>query len=147
VFTVGYSLHAGVFIYLIAVLGVLTLGYQAPKVLILGVGATINFCAPGTSGGPSSYQGYPVDVTFDDSAAVDTATAVYPSSSLGNQSLPPNGSGNIAPFACDTDPTGACVYPIDTNMVRARRFPVAGIYHYHSSLYPSDTFTIMIKKD
>jgi hypothetical protein len=110
----------------------------------LGVGATINFVAPGCHGLSDGPVGVPVDVTFDNPAAVDTATSYDPSqASLG--SLPPNGSGNIAAFACDTINDTTC--NIDANMFRSRRFPVAGIYHYHSSLYPSDTFTIIIKKD
>jgi hypothetical protein len=146
VFTIGYRLYYDMYIYLTSVLGVLTLGYKAPKVLFLGVGATINFCAPG-SNPTDQYRGYPVDVIFDKPALIDTATTIDPSLDLpAGSSLPPNGSGNIAPFACDTAPDGSCPQT-DSNHYRSRRFPVAGTYHYHSSLYPSDTFTLMIKEN
>jgi hypothetical protein len=149
VFTVGYRIYDHVFILLATVLGVLTLGFQAPKVLILGVGATINFIAPGCNA-TDRYIGkkYPVDITFDNPTLVDTASSYDPTSLYGSAKSPPTGNGNIAAFACDVDSTtGKCVYPANADMFRARSFPVAGTYHYHSSLYPSDTFTIIIKKD
>jgi hypothetical protein len=150
VFTVGNAIFYDAAIILTSMLGILTLSYRAPKVLLLGVGATINFMAPGCSeffgGNYVNYEGHPVDVTFDKPALVDTATAQDPDQFPG-ASLPPNGSGNIAPFACDTNPQGRCIVDAANaaNTFKSRRFPVAGIYHYHSSLYPSDTYTIVIK--
>jgi hypothetical protein len=143
VFTVGYRVYYDLFIYLTTTLGVLTLGYKAPKVLLLGIGATINFVAPGCV--PTyQYQGHPVDVTFDNPAAVDTASSYDPN--LSDSKLPSTGNGNIPAFACDTNPQGICKSKADPNLYRSRRFPVAGTYHYHSSLYPSDTFTIIIQQ-
>jgi hypothetical protein len=147
VFRVGYRLNVTVWIVLAAVLGVLTVVFHAPKVLILGVGATITFCSPNNTGGatsPITSLGIPVDVVFDHPEAIDSASTV--SASFGQLiTVPPSGSGNIAPFACDTDPDRNCLG--DSNQVRSRRFPVAGTYHYHSSLFPSDTNTILIKKE
>lgn len=132
-FTIGYQLKYSTAMTLSDHAGVLTLGFVAPKTLVLGVGAVVTFDCRADAN-----CGHPVDVIFDDSAEVDTASIngfVIP--------VPPNGSGNIPAFGGDTLNSAAIIL-ID---FRARRFPVAGTYRYHSALFPSDTNTLIIKKD
>lgn len=117
--------------------GISRVGFTAPPVMILGVGAVVTWWYPYTSG-----IALPIDVVFDNPIGVDTATTNI----FGQLVVPPNGSGDIAPWVCDTDPTtGACQFSL--SLFRSRRFTVPGTYHYHSSLFPSDTFTIFIKND
>ena len=103
--------------------------FQGPRSVILGVGATVTFvCAPPSLGFPCTV---PVNVVFDDSAVVDTAT----DNLLG---APPTGAGNIPTFGADAVNAH--------NDVRARRFPLAGTYRYHSSVLSSETDTLIIKE-
>ena len=133
-FTVGYKLSYTIFMTLAAVLGVLTLGFAAPKKLILGVGAVVTFC---------TQTNKPVDVVFDQPpAVVDTASCTV----VPGDTIPPTGSGNIAAFGGDTSSSGTGTPYINSTDCAARRFPTPGIYRYHSTLFPSDTFEIDIKQ-
>lgn len=79
--------------------------------------------------------GQSVDVVFDDSnavQAVDSATFLEGEAQAIGDVVPTQGGGNIPPFA-PLD-TGA-LKGRDTLGVRARRFPTAGTYRYHSVLY------------
>ena len=76
-----------------------------------------------------------VDVVFDDSSAVqsvDSATFLGGFASVIKVVFPAQGGGNIRAFA-PLD-TGA-LRGEDTLGIRARRFPTAGTYRYHSALY------------
>ena len=135
-FTVGYQLSYTVGMVLSVILGVLTLGFVAPKKLILGVGAVVTFCNEAPR---------PVDVRFDlppgvDSTSVDSASCVIQGTPIPG----PHGIGNIPAFG------GNYVVPLqpqDTLDCTARRFTKPGLYRYHSTLFPSDTFEISIQKD
>jgi hypothetical protein len=107
----------------------------APKKLILGVGAVVTFC---------NQSPKPVDIVFDKPEAVDTASC-----SNGVQTAAPTGPGNIAAFGgVGTSSTGGdTLYGKDPMDAACRRFSVPGIYHYHSTLFPSDTFEIEIKPE
>jgi hypothetical protein len=151
-FTVGYQLSPEVDITLAMILGVLTLGFVSPKKLILGVGAVVTFC---------NHSPKPVDVVFDRTAGIDTATCTVTGQSIGT----PTGSGNISAFGgvftVDTtmDPSGGIA--VDTMYFSqnasefskylpncaSRRFTQPGIYHFHSTLFPSETVTVEIRKD
>ena len=131
-FTIGYRLNYTVTMTLAILLGVLTLGFVAPKKLILGVGAVVTFCAPRTT--------KQVDIVFDHPEAADSASCIFGGS--GRTLAPPSGSGNIAPFGGDTNNNF-----LDTINCASRRFKAPGTYRYHSSLFPSDTFEILIQKD
>ena len=119
--------------------------FSAKPRLILAVGSIVTFL---------NKTANPVDVVFDDTTGIDTAsfTDIY----TGNIN-PPTGRGNIAPFGgdtvCDTtiiQPVQACAfekfYILDPDY-SARTFTVPGVYRYHSRLYPSDTFSIDIEKE
>lgn len=127
-FTIGYRLD---YLMYVADAGSSFVMFLAPKNIVLGVGATVTFvCAPPRFG-PRFRCTSPIDVVFDDSAAVDTATDdIF--------GAPPTGTGNIPAFGADS------VNP--HNDVRARRFPVAGTYHYHSSVLASDSKAFIIKE-
>ena len=129
-FRIGYQLHFAVMMTLAMVLGVLTLGFKAPKVLILGAGAVVTFC---------NRNPQQADIVFDQPAAVDTASCQFSRQVF----APPTGSGNISAFGGDTTNTQAAI----ATDCAVRRFPTPGVYRYHSSLFPSDTFEILIKKE
>jgi hypothetical protein len=146
------------------VLGVMALAWASTtgasgKKVILGVGATVNFCNGSTQ---------PLDIVFDNTANVDTASCVV-SISFINQgardtAAPPTGSGNIPAFGgvftADTtiNSSGGVVDtviritttgtgPEYAANCAARRFTKPGTYRYHNSLFPADTFTLVIQKD
>jgi hypothetical protein len=141
-FTVGYALNGTVYMTLAILAGVLTVGFVAPRKLLLGVGAVVTFC---------NKTPQPVGIAFDNPAAVDTASC----GPVNGVFAPPTGSGDIPAFGgvmqLDTvfNPNGS-INTIDTlynNPADAvcRRFNKPGVYHYHSSVLPSDTFEIDIK--
>lgn len=143
-FTVGYAIHPEIFLTLATILGVLTLGVAAPKKLILGVGSVVTFC---------SHSPQPVDIVFDHPESVDSASC----GPLNGHFAQPTGSGNIPAFGgvmqFDTsfDANGG-IARIDTNYfsladVVCRRFSVPGVYRYHSTLFPSDTFELDIRQE
>lgn len=132
-FTVGYKLSYNIDLALAMVLGVLTLTFGAPKKLILGVGAVVTFC---------NQSPQPVDIVFDNPAAVDSASCVVPGYAEG----PPTGPGNITAFGGDTTRDYPSIPYSNLNDCRARRFLVPGVYRYHSSLFPSDTYEIDVKQ-
>ena len=75
----------------------------------------------------------PIGIVFDDSAEIqpaDSATFLDGFASIFGLVIPAQGGGNIPPFA-PLDST----HGNDTLGVRARRFPIAGTYRYHSALY------------
>ena len=129
-FVVGYGLSAKVSLVLTIVMGglALLLLHNTASKLILGVGAVVSFCSSDTA--------HPVNVVFDHPAAVDSGSCVG-----SGDTLPATGSGNITPFVPDM-PVGD-----DTVACRARSFPVAGVYRWHTSLYPSDTGVLEIRPD
>jgi plastocyanin len=86
-----------------------------------------------------NYNDQPVDVVFDDSATVDSVPADV-ASELG--APPGQGQGNIPPFF--SDPTGTDTSVFSKGVV-ARQFPVAGIYHIHSRLYPAMSGVIDVR--
>lgn len=135
-FTVGYRLNDTVEMTLAVILGVLTLGFAAPKHLVLGVGAVVTFCNGSTK---------PVDVVFDHPAAVDSASCELSGTIVG----PPTGGGNIPAFGgvVQVNAQGDTSAASDPANLACRRFSVPGIYRYHSTLFPSDTFVIEIKPE
>ena len=130
-------------------------GFDVPRSLTLGAGAVVqwNVYASGNT--------TPFDVKFDQPAAADTASCSLDSSFAGILPLafPPTGSRDVAPFGNDTtgfqpgsvfqvvfpDTGGYIVDPTwFANNCRARRFSTPGVYHWHSSLFPADTFSLTI---
>lgn len=118
------------------------LAFDPPR-LIAGVGATVAW--------GNQNPGDSTDVVFDDSVAVQPGCGAV----IGNRGLqnycpvfPPTGSGNIPPFALDTALlTAGDVYGYYGSEVRARSFPVAGTYFYHSRRYPTATGEIIVRTD
>ena len=120
--------------------------FHASHRMLFGIGAAIEFL---------NYTPQAVDVVFDDSTAVapDAADdANLPGYYLGN---PPTSGGNITMFGGDTT-SDVCInfgdYPdcgndiyLHYQNVRFRTFPRAGTVRFHSSLFPSDTFTLVIQ--
>ena len=138
-FTIGYKLSYAIPIALDIQSVAPTVGFVAPRTLIVGVGADITFgCLANLLTPPCDK---PVDIVFDHPAAIDTASTVLFNGFI---AFPPTGSGNIAAFGGDSIHT----IPDDLmNVFRSRRFPVAGTYRYHSTLFPSETFEILVQKD
>ena len=139
-FVVGYGLNFIVFFGLTMIGGALTWG--TPSMIrhaVLGVGASVTFCS--SSLGNANGSAHPIDVIFDHPELVDTSSVIFEGSVLG----PPNGSGNIVPFL-DTIPDLS--HSLDSVGGAARSFPVPGIYHAYSHLYPiTDTVEIEIRQD
>jgi hypothetical protein len=142
-FTIGYSIRPLVQLSLVMIAGVLTLIFGAPRKLILGVGAVVTFCNHSTRES---------DMVFNGPAAPDTASCRFNTAQFGdNVYAGPTGSGNIPAFGGvyqvngpgDTVETA----PGDTANCAARTFLVPGIYTYHSTLFPSITDTIEIRRD
>ena len=102
--------------------------FGAPKQLILGLGAVVMF-----------WDKSPrlTDVVFDDTAGVDSVTCPFLSAG-------PTGTGNIPSFGGDTTRIFSITYA-SANDLRCRRFTKTGVYHYHSTLLPSDTFAFEIR--
>ena len=103
------------------------IGTFSPSVDTIAMGGTVAWV--------NVLPGLPIDVVFDDSTAVqavDSATYFFGRACFLRVCIPTQGGGNIPRFA-----------PVDTGVlrgndtlgVRARRFPIAGTYHYHSVLY------------
>lgn len=133
-FTMGYKLDYKVnLFFLLGSLGTLLLGFSAPRKLILGVGAIVTFCAQ-----PSVNR--PVDIVFDHPEAVDSV-------GVGNGvGCPVNdGNGNVATIG--GPPAGGSRLDSVLAITACRRFMVPGVYLYHSTLVPSDTDTIVIKRN
>jgi hypothetical protein len=137
-FTEGYPAATEIGIDVSPQNGVMSISFNAPKRLILGVGAVVQF---------QDDSPQPVDVVFDSSAAADTASSlIINEQTFLPENVPPTGSGNIAAFGGDT----SYVYITDqydnnTDDNRARRFHVPGTYRYHSTLFPSDTSEFVIQ--
>lgn len=108
--------------------------FGAPPTLRLNVGAVVLFTNIPTIGVPVTY--HPVGVVFDHPEDVDTASTNY----LGFLTFPQTGGGNISSFGGDTTQS------LDgtINNFRSRRFPIAGTYQYHSTVFPSATMTLVI---
>jgi hypothetical protein len=86
-----------------------------------------------------------MDVVFDDSTAPQPSCGVL-GTALNCSFAPPNGAGNIAPFFPDTAAAKAGnIFGYVPSVQRARSFPVAGTYTYHSRRYPSATGKIIVK--
>jgi hypothetical protein len=121
------------------VVGVQTLNnrvhFQAAPILVLGVGAKVSFgCF--AEGDCTT----PIDIVFDDPSVADTASASF--GAAGTILGPPTGTGNIEAFGGDS------AFSVGFAPVfRARRFSKPGKYHYHSTVLPSDTNTILIVQD
>ena len=84
-------------------------------------------------------QQMPVDIVFDSDnpsppQAVDSATFLGGFACQLLLCVPTQGGGNIPSFA-PMDSAALLASTPDTLGVRARSFPLAGIYHYHSTLY------------
>jgi hypothetical protein len=130
-FTIGHRIFYNITIGLSDQSGDTTAIFRAPAKVTLGVGAVVTFlCAPSTT---PVVCAQPIDVTFDHQTAIDTASA-----HLGIFTLPTSGSGNIPAFGGD---------PNITQDARARRFRAPGTYRFYSTLFPSDTFDIVITSD
>jgi hypothetical protein len=129
-FTIGHRISYNITIGLSDQSGDTVASFGAPPKVTLGVGAIVTFlCAPVTT----TACAQPIDVTFDHQTAIDTASA-----HLGRFTLPTSGSGNIPAFGGD---------PNITQDARARRFRAPGTYRFYSTLFPSDTFDIVITSD
>ncbi len=103
--------------------GTTPLSYFDASVITLGVGGEVNFL---------NMSGRSVDIVFDTPSAVAGTTR-------NGQSL--SDSGNIAAFESGSPSLFAGA------SLRARRFPVAGTYHFRSTLYPEATGTILVKAE
>jgi hypothetical protein len=137
VFVSGYQLSYMVGLILTTVLGILTLGYAGPKKLILGVGATVTFCNSHVDANSNPAPGPPIDIIFDKPDSVKAASLM----SQGSVLCPAADSGNILPFGGDTTEGNK-----NCNNAASRSFPVPGVYHWHSTLAPADTFEIDIQE-
>jgi hypothetical protein len=114
-----------------------------PAAIIVSVGAHIAWNAPGAVGDRNP-PGDSVDVVFDDSTAVQSSCG-FLFGSVDCTSFPSTGGGNIAPFFPDTAALGAGKISVYLGSVlRARAFPVEGMYTYHSRRYPSATGKIIV---
>ena len=143
VFRIGYSLNPVIPITIATLLGILTLGFAGPKKLILGVGAVVTFCNGGVVI-PALAPNPRADVAFDDSAAVDSASCTI----AGHALAPPDNTtgGNIPVFGGDPANIGFGSFN-NANNCRSRRFRTPGTYHFHSTLFPSETVTVDIRRD
>jgi hypothetical protein len=102
------------------------LAFSPPEITV-GVGAIVAW---------SNQVAQPIDVVFDNSTEVQPASYEF----FGLTTIPASGGGNIASFQGDT--TGGVVAKL-ISQIRARSFPVAGTYHFHSELYHT-TGTIVV---
>lgn len=135
-FVIGYKLSYLMQIGFSQQPGPRTVEFGAPKRVVLGVNAVVGFvCAANADPYPACDR--PVDVVFDHPASIDTGTIRY----FGTFDVAPNGRGNIPAFGGDSLLSADGL----ATAVRTRRFPVAGIYRYHSGLFPSDVYEIEIK--
>lgn len=75
----------------------------------------------------TNLSGQPIDVVFDDTTNV---LEHGPVTDCAGQPEPPGG-GNIPAFGVPQDPNAGA---LDPENCRSRRFPVAGTYHYHSTV-------------
>jgi|HubBroStandDraft_6_1064221.scaffolds.fasta_scaffold143330_2 hypothetical protein len=153
-FTVGYPLGMFLLIEGERVGNVQTVVFERfpngfiDNYFVLGVGGVIDFIDATPK---------PVDVVFDQQAGVDTASFtalnVY-GAGIG----PPTGSGNIPAFGgtitgIQYNINGNDTLSADTQYFNpaadgaARRFTIPGTYRFHSSLFPSDTIAVIIRKD
>jgi hypothetical protein len=109
--------------------------FQTAPILVLDVGSVVSFgCFA------DDHCTTPIDIVFDDPLVADTASARF----VGGGIVvgPPTGTGNIEAFGGDSiSPVGFAL------AFRARRFSRPGKYHYHSTVLPSDTNTILIVQD
>jgi hypothetical protein len=135
VFTIGYKILAIIPVVLSTEGGHVAATFGTARRILMGVNGIAEFaCAPG--GVFSSNCDRPVDIAFDNPAVVDTGSIPLFGVQVG-----PNGRGNIPAFGGDT------LRSFDALQfdVRVRRFPVRGTYRYYSTLFPSDTFEIVIQ--
>ena len=103
-----------------------------PATVTIRVGGIVNwFNESGADGTPVR----PLDVVFDDPANVDSACVTFKGGFSFCDYAPPSGVGNIPNFQYDST-----VFFSDA---RARSFPKAGTYHYHSDIYKT-TGTVIV---
>jgi hypothetical protein len=95
-------------------------------VVTLGVGGTLAWL---------NLEAPPLDIVFDDSVDVDSGCI-----QLDCSAAPTTGVGNVPSYYLDPAYTGFGIG------YAARSFPVAGTYHYHSSLYPSSTGVVYVRE-
>lgn len=142
VFKVGYLLSYTNQMVVTTVSGVPTVMFaSAPRQLVLGVGAIVKF---------QDLSPQQVDVVFDSTTGIDTAgcLSIQETFAHGAQTYAaPTGSGNVPPFGGDTTAVnGISFFQYDADVdLRCRWFRQAGVYRYHSTVFPSDTFTFTIK--
>jgi hypothetical protein len=128
-FAISWSRYTNIGIRRITPVGSLT-----PE-LVFGPPVAIN--VGGTVAWQNNYQD-PIDIVFDDSTAIAEGCFV-----LRCGVLPSTGTGNVPPFYYDDTETDTSAFSLG---FIARSFPVAGIYHYHSRLYPSSTGVIYVRE-
>jgi hypothetical protein len=155
VFTIGYKTNMTIPIGLSVQTGSVIAMFGAPKRLVLGVNALVTWECVGKAifdnGGGPVLGGVPlcdrpVDVVFDHPAGIDTGSSAF---FLGAIHVGPNGSGNIPAFGGDSLTTEGDLLTAVTALlqadVRVRHFRMPGTYRYHSTLFPSDTFEIVVQ--
>ena len=151
-FVTGYSLYAENDIVTPTLPGGERAVFNQPRALILGVGATMAF--------HTMESGTPVNVVFDNPAAVDSDPLAGDTSSEYFDGVPDSAAGNVPAFggvyypdiclaffgstsyAAGCDPT--FLYATNANF-RFRKFSTAGVFHYYSTVVPSDTMTLIIR--
>jgi hypothetical protein len=102
----------------------------SPVTIIVGVGAHVQW-------GDQNLPVDSIDVVFDDPTAVEPS-CWFINGSYNCSFFPATGGGNIAPFFPDTAAlTSGDVLAYVGSRMRARTFPIAGTYPYHSRRYPS----------
>jgi hypothetical protein len=99
-----------------------------PAAIVLDVGGTVGW---------QNLRSEPIDVVFDDSTDVQAGCYYFLCNFFRF-----SGTGNIPPFYVNATGTDTSVFAVG---LVARSFPVAGIYHYHSRLYPSSTGVIYVE--
>jgi hypothetical protein len=129
-YIINWPNYQGVQVELITPVNSLTpvLIFAQPYVIV-HVGGTVTW---------GNQNALPTDIVFDDST--DVAEGCF----LGFcDAFPPTGTGNILPFYLD--PTGQDTSVFAQGIV-TRSFPVAGVYHYHSRLYPASTGIVDVRE-
>jgi hypothetical protein len=136
-FTIGHRLLYLNIIGLVQKARGVTAQFTAPQTISLSVGGVMLFkCAADNS------CSSPVDVVFDHQTAIDSASYLY----LFSTDIPQTGGGNIPAFGGDSAYNSEEGTP-NADVYRARRFTAPGLYRYHSSVFPSDTLSILVQKD
>jgi hypothetical protein len=150
-FRMGYPIHPAITLLMIFMAGALAaVGFTSRKVMVVGLGSVVLWSSCNLHNNVTSGNTQNFDVIFDQPAAADTASCNAVFYNPGYSAVaPPTGSGDIAPFGGDTtgDPRLGGGTNTSENNFRCRRFSVPGVYHWHSSLFPSDTFTLIVKQE